>query len=475
MKKFMDEEFLLQTKTASKLYHDYAENMPIFDYHCHLSPKEIWENRRFNTITELWLGGDHYKWRALRSMGVPEKYITGKETSDYEKFEQWARIMPYLLGNPLYHWTHLELKRYFGIEEQLSEKNAREVYDKINTMLAGDDFTTRALIERSNVYAVCTTDDPADSLEYHAKLKAEGGMKTLVVPAWRPDKALNIDDKNFSEYIRTLADTAEMSINSYEDLLTALKKRILFFNEMGCAASDHAFDYAPYERADEAELDLIFKKALQGNEISLCEKDKYRTELLIWLAKEYKSLNWAMELHIGALRNNNEKLYNRIGPDTGFDSVNDYNYAPALGKLLNSMNVGDNLPKTILFTLNPKDHYVLTTIMGCFQEVVEGSIEGNPISKIQEGSAWWFLDNKPGMETQMEALMVTGVLSRFCGMVTDSRSFISYPRHEYFRRILCNIIGNLVENGEYPADFDTLGKIVKDICFNNAKLYIPIR
>lgn len=474
MKKFMDEDFLLQTETAKKLYHDYAKEMPIFDYHCHLSPKEIWENRKFKTITEVWLGGDHYKWRAMRTMGIDEKYITGN-ASDYEKFYMWASIMPYLIGNPLYHWTHLELQRFFGIYEPLSKDNAKSVYDRCNEMLSRDDFSARALIERSNVYAVCTTDDPADSLEYHRAIKEEGRMKTLIVPAMRPDKALKAEDAGFAAYIETLSQAAGTEILSISQLKKALSKRFDFFNECGCGASDHALEYAPYERAGEEELNLIFKKALAGETLTANEQDKYRTEMLIFLAGEYKRLGWAMELHIGALRNNNERMFNTLGPDTGFDAVNDYNYAPSLGKLLSAMDNENGLPKTILFTLNPKDHYVLTTLMGCFEEKYSGEAPESSISKVQEGSAWWFLDNKAGMETQMEALMMTGCISKFCGMVTDSRSFLSYPRHEYFRRILCNMLGNLVENGEYPADFETLSKIVKDISFFNAKAFIPVK
>lgn len=468
MKKFMDKDFLLSNETAVKLFETYGKDQPIFDFHCHLSPKEIWENKKFNSITEVWLGGDHYKWRALRSIGVPEYLITGTESSDYDKFMEWAKAMPYLLGNPLYHWTHLELQRYFGITDTLSEKTADSIWNKTNEMLASDDFTTRKLIEKSNVYGICTTDDPADTLEYHIKIKEEGLMKTKVVPAMRPDKALQPETKGFDEYVKTLGKTANMVIDSFHSLKEALAKRIAFFDQTGCGACDHAFNYIPYAPASDGELEAIFQKAINGEELSILEQDQYKTELMIFLAKEYKKYNWAMEIHIGALRSNNSDMFEKLGPDTGFDSVNDYNYGPALAKLLSAMNQGGNLPKTILFTLNPKDNYVLSTMMGCFQ--------GDEIaSKIQFGSAWWFLDHKKGMEEQMNTLAATGVLSKFVGMVTDSRSFLSYPRHEYFRRILCNMIGTMVEDGEYPDDYEVLGKIVEDICFNNAKAYIEIQ
>lgn len=467
MKEFMDENFMLSSETAKKLYFDYAKDMPIFDFHCHLSPKEIWEDKQFSDITEVWLGGDHYKWRQMRTMGFDESMITGSRTSAKEKFMAWAKTVPYLIGNPLYHWTHLEMQRYFGIEECLNEQNAEKMWDQMNEMLGGDAFTARGLIESSNVYAVCTTDDPADSLEYHQNIKNEGKMKTKVVPAMRPDKALHLENREFPEYIKALAKTAEMEIQSFQALKDALAKRIRFFDEMGCGASDHALEYAPFSEASEQELENIFVKALNKEKLSVTEKDQYKTSLLIFLAKEYQKYDWAMEIHIGALRNNNQRLFEQLGADTGFDAVNDYNYAPSLAKLLSKMDEKDELPKTILFTLNPKDYYVLTTIMGCFQGT-------EAASKIQSGSAWWFLDHKDGMKEQMKILASTGMLSKFVGMVTDSRSFLSYPRHEYFRRILCDFLGGMVERGEYPADYEMLGSIVKDICFNNAKEYIRL-
>ncbi len=466
MKKFMDKDFLLSTPTAQTLYHDYAAKMPIFDFHCHLSPKEIWDNVKFENITKVWLGGDHYKWRQMRTMGIEEKYITG-DAPDYEKFLAWARTIPNLIGNPLYHWTHLELQRFFGIEEPLSEKTAPMIWEKANAMLAQDDFSARSLIEKSNVYAVCTTDDPADTLEYHKKIKEEGKMTTKVLPAFRPDKALGIELPGYGEYIAKLSETAGTTIDSYKKLKDVLAARIAFFDEMGCKASDHAVAYAPYAEATDAELEAIFAKGVKGEALSTLEEDQFKTDLLVFLAKEYKQRDWAMEIHIGALRNNNRRQFEKLGPDTGFDSVNDYNYAPSLGKLLSAMEYGGNLPKTILFTLNSKDNYVLATMMGCFQG------EGYA-SKIQMGSGWWFFDQKTGMQDQMTCLANCGMLSKFVGMVTDSRSFLSYPRHEYFRRIMCNLIGDLVENGEYPADMEVLGQMVQDISFNNAKAYIPV-
>ncbi|WP_343208293.1 glucuronate isomerase [Anaerolentibacter hominis] len=467
MKEFMGKDFLLSNPTAVKLYEDYAKDMPIYDYHCHLSPKEIWENKQFASITEVWLGGDHYKWRQMRTMGIDEKYITG-DASDYEKFLKWAETMPYLLGNPLYHWTHLELARFFGITKPLSPETADEIWEKTNAALATEEFRARGLIERSNVYAVCTTDDPADTLEYHQKIRQEGKMKTKVVPAMRPDKALQPENGAFGEYVTNLAATAQMEIDTYQDFKDALKKRIAFFNEMGCGACDHAFNYIPYEEGSESEAEAVFQKGRKGEALSVREQDLYKTNLMLFLAAEYKKYDWAMEIHVAALRNNNSRMFEKLGPDTGFDSINDYNYAPALSKLLDAMDKNGELPKTILFSLNPRDNYMIATMLGNFQG------DGIP-GKMQMGSAWWFLDHKYGMEEQMRTVMTDSMLSKFTGMVTDSRSFLSYPRHEYFRRILCNLIGELVENGEYPADMDTLGKIVQDICFHNAKNFIPVK
>ncbi|QQK07785.1 glucuronate isomerase [Miniphocaeibacter halophilus] len=466
--KVINDNFMLHNDYGKVLYEEYAKDMPIFDFHCHLEAKEIWENKKFSNITEIWLGGDHYKWRVMRAYGIPEEKITGN-ASDYEKFAEWSKIVPLLIGNPLYHWTHLELKTFFGIEKELNENTCKEIWERTNELLKTDDFRARKLIERSNVYAVCTTNDPVETLDYHKKIKEEDKFKTKVLPAMRPDKALNIEAEDYSEYINELSNVSEIEINSFEDLKIALSKRVKYFNDNGCAACDHAFNYIPFNRASNAELDNIFLKGLNGEKTNKEEEDKYKIELMIFLAKEYKKYDWVMELHIGALRNNNERMFNKLGPDTGYDSVNDYKYARELGQLLSAMDLTEELPRTILFSLNPKDNYVLSTLAGCFQGEEYG------ISKIQFGTAWWFLDHKDGMTKQIKDLAATGVLPNFIGMLTDSRSFLSYPRHDYFRRIICNILGEYVELGEYPWKKEFLGEIVKDISFNNAKKYIKIK
>ena len=465
MKKFLDENFLLKNEYAVELFNEYAKDMPIFDFHCHLEAKDIWENKKFENISQVWLGGDHYKWRVMRAIGISEDYITGKDTSDYDKFLKWAKTVPQLIGNPLYHWTHLELQRFFGIKEILNEENAPMIWEKANELLKNNDFTPRGLIEKSNVFAICTTDDPADTLEYHIKLKEEENFKTKVLPAMRPDKVLQIENEGFPDYLKRLSNVSGIEIKNYRDLREALKKRLEFFNENGCRACDHAFNYIPYNFVPDEEIEEIFKKRLENNRISREDEDKYKTALIIFLSKIYSKYDWVMELHVGALRNNNEKMMEKLGPDTGYDAINDYNYAPQLSKLLNHMEKRNHLPKTMLFNLNPKDNQVFTTILGCF------SGEKEDMAKMQYGSAWWFLDTKEGMIKQIRDLASTGVLSKFVGMLTDSRSFLSYPRHEYFRRILCNIIGEIVENGEYPYEKEALGNMIKDICFNNAVNY----
>ena len=462
------EDFMLHNEYGRKLYNEFAKDMPIYDFHCHLEAKEIWENKKFKNITDIWLGGDHYKWRAMRACGVPEEKITGN-ASDYEKFSEWSKVVPQLIGNPLYHWTHLELKRFFNIDLELNEENCEEIWGKCNEKLDQDNFRARSLIERSNVYAVCTTNDPIEDLDYHKKIRNEGVFKTKVLPAMRPDKALNIEAEDFSEYIFKLSEISGVKINNLNGLKEALAKRILYFNENGCVACDHAFNYIPFNKGSEEEINIILRKSLNGEIITKEEEDKYKTELMIFLAKEYKKYNWVMELHIGALRNNNSRMFKKLGPDTGYDSINDYKYAKELGLLLSEIDLTDELPKTILFTLNPKDNMVLSTLAGCFQGEEYG------ISKIQFGTAWWFLDHKEGMERQIKDLASSGVLSKFIGMLTDSRSFLSYPRHDYFRRILCNIIGEYVDLGEYPWNKEYLGKIIEDISFNNAKEYIKIK
>ncbi len=465
MKPFMDKDFLLNNDTARELFAA-ADEMPIFDWHCHLSPKEIYENKTPEDIAYLWLAGDHYKWRAMRSYGIDEKYITGDSTG-YEKFMAWAKVMPSLIGNPLYHWTHLELQRYFDIYEPLSEKTAQSIWEKANAKIAAGGFTPRELIENSNVACLCTTDDAADTLEYHKLLAEDESFKCKVLPAFRPDKALGIELDGYCDWAKALENVSGKKIESYAELTAVLLERIELFAQMGCRASDHAFTKVPYMRADEAELDIIYKKAIAGETLNADEIEKYKTELMRFFAKEYARRGWGMEIHIGAMRNNNTPKFRTLGPDTGFDSIADYEVAYNLSRLLDSLETEGLLPKTILFTLNPKDNYVLGTMLGNFQS-------SEAASKIQFGSAWWFNDNLDGMREQMKTLANLGVLAKFVGMVTDSRSFLSYPRHEYFRRILCGIIGDMVDGGLYPADMDTLKGIVCDISFNNAKNYFGI-
>lgn len=466
MKKFMDENFLLSTDTAVKLYHQFAKDMPIYDYHCHISPKEIWENKRFKNITEAWLYGDHYKWRAMRANGVDEKYITGSG-SDYEKFMAWAKTLKHTIGNPLFHWTHLELQRYFGIYDVLSEKTADLIWKKANELISGEGFTVRDIIKKSNVKLIATTDDAIDSLEYHIKIRESGELDAKVVPAFRPDKGIEISRATFRPWVEKLGEVCGKKIDSYETFLSCLQERINFFHEQGCRISDHALDSVPYAETNMSEVSSIFSKAMSGETVSKDEENKYRTYTLQFFAKAYAKLGWAMQLHIAALRNNNNRMFKLLGPDTGFDAINDESIAYQLSRLLDSLDSENMLPKTILYTLNPKDNYVLATMMGNFQE---GGVPG----KMQFGSAWWFNDQKEGMLQQMSALANLGLLSRFVGMLTDSRSFLSYTRHEYFRRILCDFIGGIVENGEYPADMDTLGEIIRGISFENAKNYFNI-
>lgn len=462
----MDENFLLSNDTAIKLYHDYAKDMPIYDYHCHLSPKEIWEDKSYRNITEIWLYGDHYKWRAMRSNGIDENYTTG-ETSDYEKFMAWARTVPNCIGNPLYNWTHLELKRYFGIEEILNEKTADLIWNKCNEVLNSGKFTAREIIKKFNVKLIGTTDDPTDSLEYHRKIKEEGKLAAKVIPTFRPDKGIEIRKDGFLEWISKLSEVVSKNIATYEDLLEALKERIEFFHELDCRISDHALQDVPYREADIEEVSKIFEKAINNEGISLEEEQKYKTYTLAYLGEIYSEKEWVMQLHIGALRNNNTSMFKVLGPDTGFDSIDDREIARPLSRFLDLLNEKNKLPRTILYTLNPKDNYVLGTMLGNFQG------DGIP-GKIQFGSGWWFNDQKDGMIKQMTDLANLGLISRFVGMLTDSRSFLSYTRHEYFRRILCNLIGEWVENGEAPNDMELLGNMVRNICYNNAKDYFGI-
>lgn len=466
MKQFMDKNFMLETETAVELYNKFAAGMPIFDYHCHLSPKEIYENKPYENITQVWLYGDHYKWRAMRANGIDEKYITG-DGSDYEKFMAWAKTLPYTIGNPIYHWTHLELQRFFDIYEPLNEKTADEIWNKVNAKLTSGDFKPCDFIEKSNVKALCTTDDPCDNLEYHKKIAEEEIVSAKVLPTFRPDKAIEINRCDFADYITALSETAGEKIDCLDTLLKVLADRVEYFHSVGCRISDHGIENIPFVPADKSEIDSIFKTALTGNSVSKEAEDKYKTYLLLFCAREYAKHGWAMQLHINAIRNNNSIMFEKLGADKGYDSIHDLTNAKSLSGMFDTLEKDGLLPKTILYSLNPNDNYVLATMAGNFQS---SSVAG----KMQLGSAWWFNDNRDGMVEQMKNLANVGLLSRFVGMLTDSRSFLSYPRHEYFRRIMCNIIGEWVEKGEYPLDWDMLEKIVKGICFNNAKDYFGI-
>lgn len=462
MKQFMDADFLLETETARRLYHDHAEKMPIIDYHCHINPAEIAEDKRYDNITQVWLGGDHYKWRAMRCNGVPECDITGaKDTDPYRTFLRWAETLPRCIGNPLYHWTYLELKKYFGITEPLNAASAEKLYAACNARLQEPDMSARGIIEQSNVKLICTTDDPIDSLEWHKKIKADPTCKVKVLPAFRPDKAMNIHKPGFSEYIAKLGEVSGVEINTFADLEKALANRIDFFQEMGCRASDHALDYAVYGNATQEELNAILARGLAGDDIAAEDVYKYQTAVMLSVAKKYKEYDWVMQIHFGCIRDNNAIYYKKLGPDTGFDAISNSHGVDALGKLMDSMSVEGNLPKMVLYSLNQYDNEAIMTLAGCFQ------VNGLCPTQIQLGSAWWFNDTKTGMQKQLTDFANLGVLGNFIGMLTDSRSFLSYTRHEYFRRILCNWIGNLVENGEYHDDLDTLGQLVEDICYNN--------
>lgn len=465
MKKFLDEDFLLKSETAKILYHEYAEKMPIYDYHCHLSIKEIYEDRHFDSITDLWLvdgfAGDHYKWRAMRNNGIDEKYITG-DASKEEKFMKWAETIPYTVGNPLYHWTHLELKRYFGITETLSEKTAKECYQKMNEFLKT--HGARSIIKMSNVASLCTTDDPIDDLRYHKLLAEDKSFNVKVYPAFRPDKVVNIDWDTFIPYIGKLSEVVGYQIKDLYDLEKALKERIEFFHEANCRIADHSLEVVVYEPTTQEEVNEIVKKALNNEKLTKEEVAKYRGYIIVFFGREYSRHNWVQQYHIKALRNNSKRMMRLVGPDTGFDSINDGVIAESLSNILNALDETNELPKTILYSLNPSDNELLATLAFCFTQ------SGVP-GKMQLGSAWWFLDQKDGMEKQITALCNLGLLSRFVGMLTDSRSFLSYTRHEYFRRVLCNKVGELVENGEYPNDIEFLGKMIENICFNNAKAY----
>ncbi len=463
---FMTKDFLLKTETAKKLYHNYAAKMPIVDYHCHINPQEIFEDRKFQNITQIWLGGDHYKWRLIRSNGVCEEEITGS-ASDREKFQHFAEMLPKAIGNPMYHWTHLELKRYFGYEGVLNGETAEEVWNLCNAKLKEDSMSVRNIIKKSNVALIGTTDDPLDTLEWHKKLAEDNSFETKVVPSFRPDKAINIEKLGFVEYLQKLGEVVGFEIKSVDDVKKALSLRLEYFCELGCRASDHGLDYVVYSVASEEEIEKIFQKALSGETVCLEDADKYKTAIMLHLGKEYAKRNVVMQLHYNTQRNTNAKMFEKLGPDTGFDCISTKNCGEQIVGFLNALYSEEKLPKTIIYSLNPQENEMIDTILGCFQGT---EVEG----KIQHGSAWWFNDTKTGMEKQLISLANLSLLGNFVGMLTDSRSFLSYTRHEYFRRILCNLIGEWVENGEYPNDEKQLGKIVEDICFNNAKKYFSL-
>lgn len=463
MKKFLDENFLLQNKTAQQLYHDVAKQLPIIDYHNHLPPVQIANDINFQNLTQVWLYGDHYKWRAMRTNGVNEKYITGNAT-DYEKFQQWAATVPFTMRNPLYHWTHLELQRYFNISKILNAGTAKEIYDVASAKLQTADYSVRNLLRKMNVQVLCTTDDPTDTLEHHQIIKNDQ-FEIKILPAFRPDKAMNVDDAaTFNAYVSKLEDVTGDSVSSYDDYLKALKKRHDFFATLGCKVSDHGLEQIYAEDYTEQEIKNAFNKIRSGKDLDQREKLKFQSAMLIEFARWDCEKGWVQQYHLGALRNNNSRMLKQLGADTGWDSIGDFSQGRALSKFLNRLDETNQLAKTILYNLNPADNELMATMIGNFND---GSVAG----KIQFGSAWWFLDQKDGMIKQINALSNMGLLSRFVGMLTDSRSFMSYPRHEYFRRILCNLFGEEIENGELPDDIPQIGKIIEDICYNNAKNY----
>lgn len=457
---FLQEDFLLQSTTAKKLYHDYAEKMPIYDYHCHVSPKEIWEDRKYENLTQAWLYGDHYKWRLMRAMGMDESLITGG-AGDYERFCAFAETVPCCIGNPMYHWVHLELKRFFGIEEELTPETAPQIWEKTKQVL-NSGLTVRKMIEQSNVAIVCTTDDPVDSLEYHRKLATDGSFRTRVLPAFRPDKAL----APTLEYLKKLSDASGIQVCSCETLLKALSSRMDWFQKNGCRLSDHSFACIPWRPASESAVDADFATVFSGETLAGEALERYQTWLMLWLGCEYARRGWTMQLHLNALRNNSTRRFEQLGPDAGFDSINDRLLAPNLSAYLDALDRTEQLPKTIFYSLNPNDTMMLAAMAGNFQ--------GGTPGKMQVGSAWWFNDQRDGMEDQLKTVANVGLLSKFVGMLTDSRSFLSYTRHEYFRRILCNLIGGWVENGEYPNDMERLGAMVQDICYQNAVNYFQM-
>lgn len=462
VKKFLDEDFILKSDTAKRLYQEYAKDCPIIDYHCHINPQEIYEDKKYDNITQVWLYGDHYKWRAMRSCGVDEEYITGN-ASDYEKYLRYAETLELCIGNPLHHWSHMELKKYFGYNGVLNRETAEQVWQLANRILQEEPLSVRRIIEKSNVEVICTTDDPVDNLQWHKLIAAEGQMKTKVLPTWRPDKMVNIEKTDFAAYVAVLGESADVEITDLASLKEAAGRRLDYFSEIGCCVSDHGLDYVPYEEGTEEEADQILKKALQGQTVTDREAELYKTVMMKYFAGEYSGRKWVMQLHYGCQRNINSIRFGQLGPDTGYDCISDYAPSGKLTAFLDTVNTACGLPKTILYSLNPNDNTIIDSIIGGFQEACPG--------KIQHGSAWWFNDNKAGMEQQMISLANLGVLGNFVGMLTDSRSFLSYTRHDYFRRILCDLIGRWVEDGEYPEDYASLSRIVKGISYENAKKY----
>lgn len=459
---FIKDNFLLQNEYSEKLYKTYAENQPIIDYHNHLSPKDIAEDRSFDNITQVWLAGDHYKWRAMRTMGVDEKYITG-DASDKEKFMAWAKTVPHTLRNPLYHWTHLELKRYFGIDELLNEESAERIYEEVNKQLKLPENSCRGLLKQMNVETLCTTEDPTDTLEYHQQL-AKSDFNIKVSTAFRPDKTVMIDSESYNDYISKLGEVAGIKIESYQDLKDALRKRIEYFDANGCKLCDHGLNFISFEEFNEEEVNAIFNKKKSGGSITETETEKFKTAILLYLSETYHEFGWVQQFHLGALRNNNKRMLKKLGPDTGWDSIADYSQAENLSAYLDRLDSKDKLTKTILYNLNPADNEIFASMIGNFND---GSVKG----KVQFGSGWWFLDQKDGIIKQLNALSNMGLVSCFIGMLTDSRSFLSYPRHEYFRRVLCNLLGEEIQSGELPEDLELVGKMVADISYNNAKEY----
>ncbi|MES2004909.1 MAG: glucuronate isomerase [Bacteroidota bacterium] len=463
MKNFLDENFLLENATAQHLYHSYAKQMPVIDYHCHLSPQQIANDHQFQNLSQVWLYGDHYKWRAMRTNGVDESYCTGDKT-DKQKFDQWAATVPYTLRNPLYHWTHLELQRYFNVHDILNADSATKIYETCTGLLETPQYSVKNLLRKMNVALVCTTDDPVDSLEYHIQLKNDG-FEIPILPAFRPDQAMNVSSApNFNNYVKKLEAVSGISVSTFDDFLYALQNRHDFFASVGCRVSDHGLEEIYAEDFTGSEIDTIFNKIHSGKELNDSEQRKFKSAMLIHFAEWDWEKGWVQQFHLGALRNNNARMLQQLGPDTGWDSIGDFSQAKALSLFLTKLDADNKLAKTIIYNLNPADNEVMATMIGNYND---GSVAG----KVQFGSAWWFLDQKDGMVKQINALSNMGLLSRFVGMLTDSRSFLSYPRHEYFRRILCNLFGEEIEKGELPNDIEWVGKVIQDICYNNARSY----